>query len=95
MSPGGPEQPRASRTRRRLWIGLGADEARPLSLVMGLGVELVGLAGGGTALGAWLDGKYLTGPWLMLAGAVLGVALGFYEMIKIALAARDEGPKRQ
>ncbi len=95
MPSGGPEQPRAPKARRRLWIGLGAGEARPLSLVMGLGIELVGLAGGGTALGAWLDGKFSTGPWLMLAGAIVGVALGFYEMIKIALTARDEGPGRR
>ncbi len=95
MPPGDSEGPRAPRAGRRLWIGLGADEARPLALVMGLGVELVGLAGGGTALGYWLDGKFSTGPWLMLAGAIVGVALGFYEMIKIALTARDEGPKKR
>ena len=95
MPPGDSEGPRAPRAGRRLWIGLGAGEARPLALVMGLGVELVGLAGGGTALGYWLDGKFSTGPWLMLAGAIVGVALGFYEMIKIALTARDEGPKKR
>ncbi len=65
-----------------------------MALVMGLGVELVGLAGGGTALGAWLDDKYSTGPWLMLSGAIVGVGLGFYEMIKIALMAKREGPRK-
>ncbi len=38
-------------------------------------------------LGWWLDGKFHTKPWLMLAGALLGIAAGLIGFIRTALAA--------
>jgi hypothetical protein len=32
--------------------------------------------------GQWLDGKLRTGPWLTLAGSLVGVAVGTYLLIR-------------
>jgi ATP synthase protein I len=46
------------------------------------GYTLIGavlfLGAGGYALDKWLD----TSPWLLLAGLLLGVVVGFYELAK-------------
>ena len=44
---------------------------------------LIGLFGG-----RWLDKKFDTDPWLMLAGMILGIAYGFYYFLKVALRAK-------
>lgn len=36
-------------------------------------------------LGRWLDGKFDTGPWLTIAGAVLGIAGGFISFFRTAI----------
>lgn len=46
-----------------------------------------------TLLGWWLDGKLHTGPWLMLTGAILGIAAGLFGFIRTALAA-GKPPRR-
>lgn len=33
-------------------------------------------------LGYFLDGRLGTGPWLLVAGLVLGIVVGFYEIVK-------------
>lgn len=33
-------------------------------------------------LGRWLDGKFGTTPWLMLAGMTLGFGAGFYSFLR-------------
>jgi ATP synthase protein I len=37
------------------------------------------LLGGG---GYWLDGRLGTAPWLTVGGLLLGIVVGFYELIK-------------
>ena len=39
-----------------------------------------------TLIGWWLDGKFGTRPWLMLAGAIVGIAVGLFGFIRTALA---------
>lgn len=34
------------------------------------------------ALGYWVDRWWGTSPWFLLAGLVLGIVIGFYELIK-------------
>ena len=36
------------------------------------------------ALGYWLDTLWATGPWLLVAGALLGFVLGMWELLKLA-----------
>ena len=50
--------------------------------VAGASYTLIGailLLGG---LGYFLDGRLGTGPWLAVAGLLLGIVVGFYELIK-------------
>ena len=39
-----------------------------------------------TLIGWWLDGKFGARPWLMLAGAIVGIAVGLFGFIRTALA---------
>jgi ATP synthase protein I len=45
--------------------------------------QLAGAVGLGTLAGWWLDKKLGTSPWLLVAGALLGIGLGFYLFFKI------------
>lgn len=42
----------------------------------------------GYLLGAWLDGKLGTEPWLMLLCLLLGITAGFRSLIRAARASR-------
>lgn len=46
-------------------------------------------------LGRWLDGLWGTGPWLMLAGLLLGAGGGFVQFFRTvrALEQRESGDK--
>jgi len=46
----------------------------------GLQFALTFLACG--ALGWWLDGKFGTGPWLMIAGILLGAVGAMYSLVR-------------
>lgn len=50
--------------------------------VSSVGLEMGVATGIGWGLGYWLDGKYGTGPWLMLVGLLFGVAAGFNGLIR-------------
>lgn len=40
----------------------------------------------GGILGGWLLDRWLhTGPWLMVTGAMLGIGIGLYELILVAV----------
>ena len=36
-------------------------------------------------LGYWADGRLGTAPWLLVVGLVLGIVIGFYEIVKTSL----------
>lgn len=38
----------------------------------------------GWGIGYWLDGRFDTGPWLMLVGLLFGVAAGFNGLLRAA-----------
>lgn len=42
------------------------------------------------AIGYWLDGRFATAPWLLLAGLILGMATGFINFFRLVLAPPDE-----
>ena len=54
--------------------------------------QLAGAVGLGALAGWWLDKKLGTSPWLLVAGAVGGIGLGFYLFFKI-LMNLDKGRK--
>ncbi len=41
-------------------------------------------------LGRWLDGKFGTGPWLMIAGLGLGISGGFFKFFRTAISLGKE-----
>jgi len=58
---------------------------------MGLGIELVAPILLGIFVGRWLDGRWGTEPWLLVAGSVLGMIVGFYSFLRSVLPARKAG----
>ena len=63
---------------------MGYPERGPLRTV-GMVGGLAFVLGGLTVLGAWfgnyLDRRWGTGPWLTLAGTLLGMGAGFFEVV--------------
>jgi len=49
---------------------------------------------GAGALGYWLDGKWGTRPWVMLAGLLLGMAGGFVSFFRLVLPPEERGGDR-
>lgn len=66
-----------------------SDDGRPKGAVYGpyltLGLQLALTVVVFFFLGRWLDGKFGTDPWLMLAGLALGVAGGLTSFLKKAV----------
>ncbi|HAM34431.1 MAG TPA: hypothetical protein DEB40_05470 [Elusimicrobia bacterium] len=62
----------------------GADKPRPWVAALGAGTELAACVLAGLFLGRWLDGVWRTDPWLMCLGALAGMALGLYQLIRLA-----------
>jgi ATP synthase protein I len=55
-----------------------------------LGLEIAVAVFLGAGLGYWLDLRWQTGPWLMVAGLVIGAAAGMWNAYKIAI--KNERP---
>ena len=49
-------------------------------VLMGTGVELGGVVALMTLMGWWLDKKFQTSPCLLLAGALVGIVGGIYNL---------------
>ena len=62
------------------YVSLGFEIVAPLVLFMFAGYALDG----------WID----TRPWFLLAGALLGIAVGMYNLFRRVLPPREGGPKR-
>jgi F0F1-type ATP synthase assembly protein I len=56
----------------------------------GIGLELAGATAGLALLGYWIDGKFGTSPWCLLAGVTIGIVGGLYNLIRESLAAVKE-----
>jgi ATP synthase protein I len=64
---------------------------RAMGQASSVGLVLVISIAIGYFFGSWLDSKLGTGPWLMLAFTLMGVAAGFIEVIRIVSnISRDE-----
>jgi F0F1-type ATP synthase assembly protein I len=44
-------------------------------------------------IGKWLDGKLGTAPWLLIVGAFVGAAAGFYSLYRKVMADPNFGGK--
>ena len=63
------------------------SDAGQAGSMMGLGIQLIVTILAFAALGGWLDGRFDTKPWLMLAGLVFGATGGMISFIRTALRA--------
>jgi hypothetical protein len=57
---------------------------------MSIGLEIAVSLAAPIALGVWLDGRYGTSPYLVLAGCVVGVLLFIRIGIRLAAMERNE-----
>lgn len=60
------------------------EQAKALGRSGGIGLEMAALVVVGVYGGRWLDGRFDTGRSLELAGLFLGIAAGFYNLMKLA-----------
>ena len=56
----------------------------------GAGLELAGATAGLALIGYWVDRRFGTTPWAILAGVVIGIVGGLYNLVKTSLAAMRE-----
>ena len=61
----------------------------------GIGFEFVGMVVGCLFLGWWLDGKYGTDPWFMVAGLFIGTAGGFVMLMRVAKSLQNEADQER
>jgi F0F1-type ATP synthase assembly protein I len=50
-----------------------------------IGMTFAIIVAAGTLAGHWADNHFGTAPWLLLVGALLGIAVGFYHFLKAVL----------
>jgi len=55
---------------------------RSLGPYLNLGTTFALAIGGLAYVGNWLDGRWGTDPWMTLAGAVTGMAVGFVNLVQ-------------
>ena len=60
-----------------------------------IGTVMGACVGIGLAAGWWLDKKLGTGPWLAVAGTILGSIAAFRELIRMVSQARKEEEQLQ
>ena len=65
---------------------IGFDGGKPDPRLMGLGLQFVIAILLCLYAGMWLDAKLKTAPWLMLVGALVGAAAGFYSMFRVLMS---------
>ena len=70
------------------------EQDNPWGFALGAGSELVVSVLLGFFAGRWLDGRFGTAPWLMLVGALTGISLGLYQLIRMAQKRLDGRKKR-
>ena len=76
--------------------GGGYESLKSVGPYLGIGLELAITILIFLLLGRYLDNRWDTTPWLMIAGAALGFAAGFYGMFKTLAGLskpRDRNPK--
>ncbi len=66
-----------------------------LGPLMGLGIQLAAAMVAFGGLGWWLDGKWGTGPWLMVSGLLLGAIGGMIKLIRVSLQAGSSGTRKR
>jgi ATP synthase protein I len=79
----GSDKPLSPR-ERRLAQERGARERRRMAEGASIGLEFGIAIALGAWIGSWLDKRYETDPWLLLAGILIGSAAAFRDLIRFA-----------
>ena len=70
--------------------------ASQVGAMAGVGLQFAGAILLFLFAGRWLDGRLGTGPWLTLAGVLLGAAAGFYSLYRqLVLVPRERERQRR
>ncbi len=71
------------------------DVYRELSPYLNIGYTLVFSILIFTYIGQYLDRRWDTAPWMMLAGALCGITVGFYHFFKVTLKSPPKKSKNE
>ena len=61
-----------------------SEELATWHRLAGVGIEFIVAFGLFAWLGWWLDKKFSTGPWLLIAGCAIGFSSGLWSLLKAA-----------
>ncbi len=67
---------------------------RPFGEYIQFGIQLGLMMALPILLGVWLDGRYDTGPWFMLAGVFLGFISMLWTIVKTAVYLNEQDKKK-
>jgi ATP synthase protein I len=67
-----------------------AQAMRRAAPYLNLGWIFAASLAAGVLGGRWLDGRFGTRPWLLLAGAMVGMAAAFTSFFRIVLPGKDD-----
>jgi len=65
-----------------------------LALALSVGWELASFTLLGVGLGYWLDGRFQSSPWGTLVGALFGIVIGLYRLIRTFSIPKNGGAGR-
>lgn len=66
-----------------------------LALALSVGWELASFSLLGVGLGYWLDGRFKSSPWGTLGGALFGIVIGLYRLIRTFSIPKNGGASRR
>lgn len=67
----------------------------PPSAMMGVGLQFVVTVLICVFAGQWVDERFGTGPWLMIAGMLIGGGVGFWSLIRVARAENERAEQER
>lgn len=78
------------------WLqkAFGDEETKVMGQASAVGLTFVVSIIIGLALGWWLDKRLDTAPWLLLAGLLLGIAAGFFNLFRFSARLDRMGQKQ-
>lgn len=70
------------------------ETLRKLAPIMDIGIVFVVFILAGVFFGKWFDEKFLTSPWGIVTGSLLGIVLGFVHFFRIVLTLDQDGKEK-
>jgi len=64
-----------------------------LAVALSVGWELASFSVLGVGLGYWIDGRLNSSPWGTLVGALFGIVIGLYRLIRTFSVPKNGAPR--